>query len=107
MTRHQPKKIRQVYAILDSLNVHRHEMFKTVVFSDTVLVYNPVLATTDEVREYLVWYLIEFAEDLHHRLTGQSLYFRAVLTQGTFSLHIAAHRDHGFHRIMNADSSGS
>jgi len=48
-------------------------------------VYNPELAKSDEERQYLVWYLIEFAEDLHHRLTGQDIYFRAVVTTGTFS----------------------
>jgi hypothetical protein len=32
MTPREPNKIRQVYAILDSLNVHRHGDFKTVVF---------------------------------------------------------------------------
>ena len=36
-------------------------------------------------RSYYVWYLIEFAEDLQHRLTGQDVYFRAVLTTGDFS----------------------
>jgi hypothetical protein len=85
MTRREPRKVARVYAILDSLNVHKHETFKTIVFSDTVLVYNPKLAESDGERDYLVWYLIEFAEDLHHRLTGQDIYFRAVLTTGSFS----------------------
>jgi hypothetical protein len=85
MTRQEPRKVARLYAILDSLNVHRHKAFKTIVFSDTILVYNPRLATSDENRNYLVWYLIEFAEDLHHRLTGQEIYFRAVITTGKFS----------------------
>lgn len=85
MTRREPRKVARVYAILDSLNVHRHRAFKTIAFSDTVLVYNPVLPGSDDDRDYLVWYLIEFAEDLHHRLTGQDIYFRAVLTRGDFS----------------------
>lgn len=85
MTRREPRKVARIYAILDSLNVHKHDAFKTIVFSDTVLVYNPVLANTDDDRNYLVWYLIEFVEDLHHRLTGQDIYFRAVITAGNFS----------------------
>lgn len=85
MTRREPRKVARAYAILDSLNVHRHRAFKTIVFSDTVLVYNPVLAKSDDDRDYLVWYLIEFAEDLHHRLTGQDIFFRAVITSGNFS----------------------
>ncbi|OUR95895.1 hypothetical protein A9Q81_13635 [Gammaproteobacteria bacterium 42_54_T18] len=84
MTKLEPRKVARVYSILDQLNVHRHKSFKTIVFSDTVLVYNPELAVTDEDRKYLIWYLIEFAEDLHHRLTGQDIYFRAILTSGSF-----------------------
>ena len=61
MTNNEPRKVARVYSILDELNVHRHNSFKTIVFSDTVLVYNPDLAETDEERQYLVWYLIEFA----------------------------------------------
>ena len=85
MTRKEPRKVARIYSILDSLNAHRHAAFKTIVFSDTVLVYNPSLATSTKDCEYLVWYLIEFAEDLHHRLTGQDIYFRAVITTGDFS----------------------
>ena len=85
MTRKEPRKVARFYSILDSLNVHAHDAFVTIVFSDTVLVYNPDLATTKEECRYFVSYLIEFAEDLHHRLTGQDIYFRAVVTTGDFS----------------------
>lgn len=85
MTKNEPRKVARVYSILDELNVHRHNSFKTIVFSDTILVYNPDLAETVQEREYLIWYLIEFAEDLHHRLTGQDIYFRAILTSGSFN----------------------
>ena len=33
-------KTEGVFKIIDPLNVHQHNMFKTIVFSDTVLVYN-------------------------------------------------------------------
>ena len=61
-------------------------MFRTIVFSDTVLVYNRIDPDPSNEKEHesIVWYLIEFAEDLHHRLTGQRLYFRAVLISGKF-----------------------
>lgn len=85
MTRKEPRKVARIYSILDDLNVHRHNAFKTIVFSDTVLVYNPSVAATRGESEYLVWYLIEFAEDLHHRLTGQDVFFRAVINFGGFS----------------------
>ncbi len=81
-----PLQVERIYGVLDSLNVHRHHAFRTIVFSDTVLVYNcsdPKPSDKKE-HEYLVWYSIEFAEDLHHRLTGQGLYFRAVLVSGEF-----------------------
>lgn len=84
MTKSNPRKVARLYSIIDKLNVHRHNSFKTIVFSDTVLVYNPKLASSDEERKYFVWYLIEFVEDLHHKLTGQDIYFRAVLTAGQF-----------------------
>jgi hypothetical protein len=85
MVRKEPRKVARIYSILDSLNVHKHNSFKTIVFSDTVLVYNIEPASNDAEREYLVWYLTEFAEDLHHRLTGQDIYFRAALVAGDFS----------------------
>ena len=85
MTKSEPRKVARVYSILDELNVHQHNSFKTIVFSDTILVYNPDLAETDHERKYLIMYLIEFAEDLHYRLTGQDIYFRAILTAGSFN----------------------
>jgi hypothetical protein len=84
MVRKDPRKVARVYSILDSLNVHRHNSFKTIVFSDTVLVYNAESPANDEERRYLVWYLTEFAEDLHDRLIGQDIYFRAALVAGDF-----------------------
>jgi hypothetical protein len=84
MTRKDPRKVARVYAILNRLNSHQHDSFKTIVFSDTVLVYNVKPADSDADREYYVWYLTEFAEHLHHMLTGQDIYFRATLVAGDF-----------------------
>ncbi len=84
MARKEPRKIERIFAVIDSLNVHRHGTFKTIVFSDTILVYNDKPAVSDNEKNDLVWYLIEFAEDLHHRLTGQDVYFRAIITSGHF-----------------------
>ena len=91
MTSRDPRKVARIYAILDSLNAHKHDAFKTIVFSDTVLVYNDSPAVKEEDKNYLVWYLIEFAEDLHHRLTGQDVFFRAILTKGDFSHYSLKH----------------
>lgn len=38
MVRSEPAKVAELYLILDSLTVHRHEAFRTIVFSDTILV---------------------------------------------------------------------
>ena len=84
MTIDDPRKVARVYSILDKLNVHDHPNFKTIVFSDTILTYNPELVETDEDREYIVWYLTEFAEDLYSRLVGQDIQFRAILVAGDF-----------------------
>ncbi|MFG0548914.1 hypothetical protein [Pseudomonas sp. yb_9] len=84
MTRKDPRKVARVYAILNQLNSHHNDSFKTIVFSDTVLVYNVKPAEGDPDREDYVWYLTEFAEHLHHMLTGQDIYFRAALVAGDF-----------------------
>ncbi|WP_299192472.1 hypothetical protein [uncultured Erythrobacter sp.] len=84
MTLNDPRKVARVYSILDRLNVHDHPNFKTIVFSDTILTYNPELVESKEDREYIVWYLTEFAEDLYSRLVGQDIYFRAILVGGDF-----------------------
>lgn len=86
LVRRDPQQVEKIYGVLDSLNVHRHKVFRTIVFSDTVLVYNrqDPRPTDTAAHEYVVWYALEFAEDLHHRLTGQDIYFRAVLVSGEF-----------------------
>ncbi len=78
------ERIQQLYTIIDSLNVHKHEAFSTIVFSDTILVYNRYDPTTEADHQYFVMYAIEFAQDLLYRTIGQSLFFRAVLTYGRF-----------------------
>jgi hypothetical protein len=78
-------KVNKIYKILDSLNVHRHDVFETIVFSDTVIVYNHEEPKTERDHKYIVWYSIEFVEDLHHRLTAQEIYFRSILTYGQFN----------------------
>lgn len=84
MTLNDPRKVARVYSILDKLNVHDHPNFKTIVFSDTILTYNPEHVETQKDREYIVWYMTEFAEDLYSRLIGQDIYFRAILVGGDF-----------------------
>jgi len=76
--------IMDLYDIVDSLNVHRHPSFKTIVFSDTILVYYLDPIDTREWRRYALMYLCEFAQDLLHRLSGTSIFFRGYITEGQF-----------------------
>ena len=85
MTRKDGRKVARTYAILDKLNAHRDQSFKTIVFSDTILIYNPKGATSDREREDYVWYLTEAAEHLYSMLVGQDIWFRAILIAGEFN----------------------
>jgi hypothetical protein len=76
--------VRQLYNIIDSLNVHDHHAFKTIAFSDTLLVYNTFEPETDHDRRYAIMYMCEFAKDLHYRLVPLDLHFRGFLTKGEF-----------------------
>ncbi|ELN2577999.1 hypothetical protein RY966_003751 [Enterobacter kobei] len=78
------KSVEMIYKIINTLNAHRHSLFDTIVFSDTILVYNKYPPQTEKEHKHLVWCLIEFAEDLRHRLTGLNIFFRAILTKGEF-----------------------
>jgi hypothetical protein len=76
----------QLYETINSLNVHRHDAFKAIVFSDTLLVYNVRTAVNQHDRHYYVMFLCEFAKDLFYRLIGIDLHFRAYLTLGDFNI---------------------
>lgn len=85
--------IDELYGIIDSLNVHKHDAFRTLVFSDTILVYNKEDPSNESEHQYLVMYSIEFAQDLFYRLTGKDTYFRATLRYGEFSHSTLKHID--------------
>ena len=78
------KRVDEIYQIIDSLNVHMHPDFNTIVFSDTILVYNNVNFKSCLDREYIVMYLCEFAQNLMYRLIGSGMFFRAILSFGDF-----------------------
>lgn len=77
--------ISDLYEVVASLNANKHDAFKVVVFSDTVVVYNVNGGDTPEDARYLIMFLCEFVKDLMHRLTGREIYFRAVITYGDFT----------------------
>jgi len=88
---HAPEKVPDLFELIDSLNVHRHDAFKTVAFSDTVLVYNAVDPVSDHDHEYIMMYLCEFAQDLLHRLVGTAVYFRGLICHGEFTHYLLRH----------------
>jgi hypothetical protein len=79
-----PKAIDEIYSIVDSLNVHRHDAFTTIVFSDTILVYNKNDPSQRYEHSYYVMFACEFAQDLLHRFVAKDRFFRAILTYGAF-----------------------
>lgn len=80
----QYSKIEMIFKIVNSLNVYSHHAFNTIVFSDTILVYNNFNPQTKSDNEYSIMYLVEFAQDLQYRLTGLDTYFRAIIVNGKF-----------------------
>ncbi len=77
-------RIDDLYEVVASLHAHKHDAFKCVIFSDTILVYNLDGGEIDQDIKYLLMFMCEFARDLLHRLTKRDIYFRAVITHGNF-----------------------
>jgi hypothetical protein len=73
-----------LYAVIDELNAHRHHEFKTIVFSDTVLIYSENSCIDEKCHEYLSMFAIEFTQDLFYRISRRGLFFRAVIDYGEF-----------------------
>lgn len=78
------EKIKNIYQIVNDLNVHTHGAFQTIVFSDTILVYNKVEPISVHDSEYIVMIMCEFAQDLIYRGVSNNINFRAILTYGEF-----------------------
>lgn len=81
----QQGKVEEVYEIINRLHVHRHDVFSTIIFSDTILVYNKSHPRGLEDVRCIVMYLCEFAQDLFYRLIGRDIHFRAYITSGDFA----------------------
>ena len=75
MVEQDSPKVKEVFSIIDKLNVFHHECFETVFFSDTLLVFNKDYAVFEGDKNYLIMFLIEFAEDLFYRLADKNIFF--------------------------------
>lgn len=82
MVQKQPCKILKIFQIINGLSVYRHYAFKTIVFSDTILVFND---KDNFPNHYYVTYLIEFAQQLFYRLLSIGVYFKGLITYGEFN----------------------
>ena len=76
--------IEDLYEVIASLNANSHEAFKCIIFSDTILIYNRHGGEHAEDIKYLLMFMCEFIKDLLHRLTKRGIFFRAVITHGSF-----------------------
>jgi hypothetical protein len=80
-----PGRVEELYQIINELHVHTHDVFTTIIFSDTILVYNKLHPSGLEEVRYIVMFLCEFAQDLFYRLIGRDIHFRAYITCGDFA----------------------
>lgn len=79
---HDEVAMEEIFSRIDKLNVHTDHDFKTIVFSDTMLVYGDGLWL--EHQSQAIMWLCEFAQDLFHRFVPIDRHFRAYLTKGDF-----------------------
>jgi hypothetical protein len=80
-------KIKNIFKILDGLQSHNHRHYfslQTVVFSDTILIFNTNDTEINDVHLY-VTYLIEYTQELFYKLATINIYFKGVLTFGEFN----------------------
>lgn len=79
-----PDEVIRIYSTIDKMNVHNHDYFKTIVFSDTILVYNIYEPCDRSGHSYLIMFFCEFVKDMLHRFVSKNLFFRALLSYETF-----------------------
>ncbi len=82
--KNSPEDVRRIYSIIENLNCHKHSVFKVIVFSDTILIYNKEEPLVKADHEYIIMFLIEFAQNLLYETIGKNYYFRAILLYDTF-----------------------
>lgn len=75
-------KVDKIFEIIDGLNVHKHFALKTIVFSDTILVFNK---NEEHSNDYYVTYLIEYSQQLFYQLSLINIYFKGIITLGDFN----------------------
>jgi hypothetical protein len=79
-----PERALEILRIIDTLNVHGHNSFEVIFFSDTLLVFNKFEIKSEADSKYAVMFLCEFAQDLLFRSLGKDYFFRGIVTYGEF-----------------------
>lgn len=82
LVKNNSPKIEKIFTIIDGLNIHKDFTFQTIVFSDTILVFNK---NKDYQNHYYITYLIEYAQQLFYRLSLINIYFKGIITLGNFN----------------------
>ncbi len=54
LTKKDYTKVKELFSIIDSLNAHKHFDFQTVVFSDTILIFNKAQPLSSHDHEYIL-----------------------------------------------------
>jgi hypothetical protein len=102
-----PAKIEQIFEAINRLNAHKDQAFKTIAFSDTILIYNLQDPINEEQHEQIVMLLCEFASDLLMWAIKLDFQFRAVLLSGDFHYerkeHIEAYYGNALIRAYNKE----
>ncbi|WP_278570172.1 hypothetical protein [Prevotella melaninogenica] len=82
LVRENSPKVMQIFHIIDEISAHRHYAFRTVVFSDTIIIFNDNWKFDNK---YYVTFLIEFTQQLFYQLLAIGIYFRGIITYGDFN----------------------
>lgn len=80
------EKVDRLFCIIDSCQFHKDSNYRCLVFSDTILVYNTNVCLGDGYKSIEVMFLLELAQDLFLRLSGEDVFFRAIITEGPFKV---------------------
>jgi hypothetical protein len=77
-------RVEHLYKILDNARLHRDSNYRAIVFSDTIIVYHTHSNLTGTSKATELMFLIELTQELFLRLVGSGIFFRAVITEGSF-----------------------
>jgi hypothetical protein len=77
-------RVERLFKIIDNARLHRDSNYRTIVFSDTIVAYNTHSNLTGKSKATELMFLIELTQELFLRLVGSDIFFRAVITEGSF-----------------------